>query len=82
MSEGGCEEGCDICAHKVDFYQSKGVRMKDAYARVLEVDSGKPFAIFQGSMAYVMCVLSKFYLLDTACKETPLRESCLRGCET
>ena len=25
VSEGGCEEGCDICAHKVDFYQSLAV---------------------------------------------------------
>ena len=32
-------------------------------------------------MAHVVCVLSEFYLLDTACKKAPLRESCLRGCE-
>ena len=47
--------------------------MKEVNARIEKVDSGKHFAIFWSSLAYVECVLSEFNLLDATCEKAPLR---------
>ena len=38
-------------------------------ARVGEVDTGKRFAVFKSSVAYVVCIVSEFHLLALAKKQ-------------